>query len=112
VPGATVAWVTRRLGLQKAEPPAPQAVLAIESRLPLEGELLSFYIDDALVVSGVSLEDLDFPDGSSVTLIVRGNRLIPPRGSTVLKPGDHVYVLSQPEDQPLIQLMFGRPEAE
>jgi potassium/hydrogen antiporter len=112
VPGATVAWVTRRLGLQKAEPPAPQAVLAIESRLPLEGELLSFYIDDALVVSGVSLEDLDFPDGSSVTLIVRGNRLIPPRGSTVLKPGDHVYVLSQLEDQPLIQLMFGRPEAE
>jgi hypothetical protein len=43
-----VAWVTRRLGLQKAEAPAPQAVLAIESRLPLEGELMSFYIDEAL----------------------------------------------------------------
>lgn len=112
VPGATVAWVTRRLGLQKAEPPAPHAVLAIESRLPLEGELISFYIDEALVVSGVELRDLDFPEGSSVTLIVRGNRLIPPRGSTTLQPGDHVYVLSQPEDQPLIRLMFGRPEAE
>jgi len=60
----------------------------------------------------VALEDLDFPDGSSITLIVRGNRLIPPRGSTVLQPGDYVYVLSQAEDQPLIQLMFGRPEAE
>jgi cell volume regulation protein A len=47
-----------------------------------------------------------------VTLIVRGNRLIPPRGQTVLQPGDHVYVLSQPADQPLIQLMFGRPESE
>jgi cell volume regulation protein A len=112
VPGATVAWVTRRLGLQQAEPPAPQAVLAIESRLPLEGELISFYIDEAVVVSGVELRDLDFPEGSSVTLIVRGNRLIPPRGSTTLRPGDHVYVLSQPEDQPLIRLMFGRPEAE
>jgi cell volume regulation protein A len=112
VPGATVAWVTRRLGLQKAEPPAPHAVLAIESRLPLEGELISFYIDEALVVSGVELRDLDFPEGSSVTLIVRGNRLIPPRGSTTLRPGDHVYVLSQPEDQPLIRLMFGRPEVE
>lgn len=112
VPGGTVGWVTRRLGLQKAEPPAPQAVLAIESRLPLEGELMSFYIDDALVVAGAALEDLDFPDGSSVTLIVRGNRLIPPRGATVLATGDHVYVLTQPEDQPLIQLMFGRPEAE
>ena len=112
VPGATVAWVTRKLGLQAAEPPAPQAVLAIESRLPLEGELLSFYIDEALVVAGVPLEELDFPDGSSVTLIVRGNRLVPPRGSTTLEPGDHVYVLAQPEDRGLIQLIFGRPEAE
>ena len=112
VPGGTVGWVTRRLGLQARQPPAPQAVLAIESRLPLEGELMSFYIDEALVVAGATLEDLDFPEGSSVTLIVRGNRLVSPRGATVLQPGDHVYVLAQPEDQPLIQLMFGRPEAE
>jgi len=112
IPGATVAWVTRRLGLQASEPPAPQAVLAIESRLPLEGELMSFYIDEALVVAGISLEDLDFPDGSSVMLIVRGNRLIPPKGSTVLTTGDHVYLVTQPEDKPLMQLMFGRPEEE
>ena len=112
VPGATVAWVTRRLGLQTSEPPAPQAVLAIESRLPLEGELMSFYIDQALVVAGIPLEELDFPDGSSVTLIVRGNRLIPPRGSTRLEPGDHVYVLSRLEDRGLIHLMFGRAETE
>jgi cell volume regulation protein A len=112
VPGGTVAWVTRRLGLQAAEPPAPQAVLAIESRLPLEGELMSFYIDEALVVAGIPLEELDFPDGSAVTLIVRGNRLVPPKGSTTLQPGDHVYVLTQQEDRVLMQLMFGRPEQE
>jgi potassium/hydrogen antiporter len=112
VPGATVAWVTRRLGLQSSEPPAPQAVLAIESRLPLKGELMSFYIDEALVVTGVTLEDLDFPEGASVALIVRGDRLVPPKGSTSLQPGDHVYVIAQQEDRPLIQLMFGRPEEE
>jgi cell volume regulation protein A len=87
-------------------------VLAIESRLPLEGELISFYIDEAVVVAGIPLEELDFPDGSSVALIVRGNRLVPPKGNTVLLPGDHVYVLTQPEDRPLMQLMFGRTEAE
>jgi cell volume regulation protein A len=112
VPGGTVAWVTRRLGLQKAERPAAQAVLAIESRLPLEGELISFYIDEALVVAGIPLEDLDFPDGSSVTLIVRGHRLVPPKGTTTLQAGDHVYVLTRPEDRGLMQLMFGRPEEE
>jgi potassium/hydrogen antiporter len=112
IPGGTVAWATRRLGLESREPPAPHAVLAIESRVPLQGELMSFYIDDALVVSGVRLDELDFPDGASVALIVRGNQLIPPKGSTVLLPGDHVYVVVQPEDRPLIQLMFGRPEEE
>ncbi|HKT58802.1 MAG TPA: potassium/proton antiporter [Gemmatimonadales bacterium] len=112
IPGGTVSWVTRRLGLQASEPPAPQAVLAIESRLPLEGELMSFYIDEALVVTGIPLEELDFPEGSSVMLIVRGNRLVPPKGSTALEPGDHVYLVTQAEDKPLMQLMFGRPEAE
>jgi cell volume regulation protein A len=112
VPGGTVSWATRRLGLERAEPPAPQAVLAIESRVPLEGELMSFYIDQALVVSGVRLDELDFPDGASVMLIVRGHRLVPPRGATTLEPGDHVYVVARPEDRGLMQLMFGRPEAE
>jgi cell volume regulation protein A len=112
VPGSTVAWVTRRLGLQSHSPPAPQAVLAIESRLPLEEELRSFYVDERVAVAGVSLEELDFPEGASVALIVRGERLIPARGGTVLQPGDHVYVIAEPEDRPLIQLMFGRPEEE
>ena len=112
VPGATVTWVTHRFGLHAAQSPAPQAVLAIESRLPLKGELMSFYVDEALVVAGVPLEDLDFPEGSSIMLIVRGDQLVPAKGSTVLQSGDHVYIVAQPEDRGLIQLMFGQPEEE
>ena len=110
VPGMTVPWVTRRLGLESGDPPAPPAVLEIESMQPLEGELLSFYITDALAVTGVPLVDLPFPAGASATLIVRGTQLIAPKGGTELLPGDHVYVFAQPEDRGFIQLMFGRPE--
>ena len=112
VPGATVAWVTRKLGLQSREPPAPQAVLAIESRQPLHGELLSFYIDEALVVTGMAVDELPLPEEAAVTLIVRQNRLLPPRPGTTLQPGDHVHLIAQPEDRAIIQLMFGRPEEE
>jgi cell volume regulation protein A len=111
VPGTTVPWLARRLGLEAAEPPAPQAVLEIESAQPLNGELVSFYIDEALAVSGERLADLPFPHGTSVTLIVRGRELIAPRGETVLTPGDHVYVFARHEAQSLVQLMFGRPES-
>jgi cell volume regulation protein A len=111
IPGATLPWVTRRMGLDVAEPPSPKAVLEIESMQPLSGELMSFYIDPALAVAGVPLHELPFPDGAAATLLVRGQDLIAPKGNTVLQAGDHLYVFSRPEDKPFIQLMFGRPES-
>ena len=93
-------WVARRLGLHAPEPPAPPAVLAVESRMPLRGELLSFYIDEAVAVAGVALEELEFPEGAAVALIVRGDALIPAKGSTVLQPGPvHGGVTEDPARQ-------------
>jgi cell volume regulation protein A len=112
LPGSTVAWSTRRLGLQTTEPPAPPAVLNIESRQQFTGDLLSFYVDEGLAVAGVALADLAFPDGSAVTLLIRGLDLIPPRGNTVIQPGDHVYVVCRPEDRGFVQLLFGHPEED
>jgi cell volume regulation protein A len=112
VQGGSVGWLTQKLGLQSKEPPAPQAVLAIESRQPLHGELMSFYIDEALVVTGVPVADLPLPEGAAVALIVRGNALVPPVPGTALQAGDHVHVISAPDDRAFIQLMFGRPEEE
>ena len=112
VPGSTVAWVTRKLGLESRDPPAPKAVIEIESLQPLNGELLSFYIDHALAVAGVALAELPFPDGTAVTMLVRGHDLVAPRGSTVLMAGDHIYVFTRPEDRPFLQLLFGRPEGD
>jgi cell volume regulation protein A len=85
-------------------------VLEISSTLPLEGEITSHYIHPALAVAGVAIRDLPFPGGASVMLILRGRELIPPKGSTVLLPGDHVYVFSRARDRALIQLLFGQQE--
>jgi cell volume regulation protein A len=110
VPGATVPWLTRRLRLESPEPPAPGAVLEIESRQPLDGELTSFYVTEALAVAGVPLRDLPFPSGASAVLVVRGRTVLAPRGDTVLTPGDHVYVFTPPEDRAFVHLLFGRAE--
>jgi cell volume regulation protein A len=111
VPGATVSPLARRLGLEASEPPTPQAVLEIESRQPLNGEVISFYVDDALPVAGERLADVPFPEGTAVMLIIRGREVIAPKGNTVLTPGDHVYLFARDEDRPVIQLMLGRPES-
>jgi cell volume regulation protein A len=112
IPGATVPWVTRKLELESADPPAPPAVLSVESSEPLNGTLQSFYVDDALAVCGVTLAELPFPPGAAVTIIVRGRELVPPKGDTRLESGDHVYIFARTADLTLIQLMFGRPEGE
>jgi cell volume regulation protein A len=111
IPGATVGWVARRLGLESPEPPPPMAVLEIEPVQPVNGELLSFYIDDALPVAGEPLSALPFPPGAAAMLIVRGQELIAPKGNTVLQPGDHVHVFSRAEDRSLLHLLFGHEES-
>ena len=110
LPGATVAWITRRLGLTVDHPPPPQAVLEISSTQALDGELVSFHVSPALVVAGVRISELPLPEGCRLLLIVRGAALIAPDGSTVLAVDDHVYLFFRPRDRKLVQLLFGHEE--
>lgn len=110
LPGVTVAPVARALEMDVDEPPRPHAIVEVESMNPLRGELLTFYVDEALAVTGVPLSDLPFPDGASAALIIRGDEMIPPRGVSTLEHGDYVYVVARPQDRELILLMFGKPE--
>jgi potassium/hydrogen antiporter len=110
--GAPIRWLARRLDLVAPEPPPPRAVLEIVSRDPLAGEVLSFYVEPASAVVGSAIADLPFPEGANVMLVVRGHDLVPPRGQTVLRSGDHVYVFTRPEEKALVQLLFGRMEED
>ena len=108
IPGATLGWVTRRLGLNVEETPTPAAALEINSTQLVQSDILTFYIDETLAVTGVPLSRIKFPEGSSAILVVRGEELLAARGFTVLQPGDHVYVFCHRQDRPHIELLFGR----
>ncbi|MEX2180290.1 MAG: potassium/proton antiporter [Gemmatimonadaceae bacterium] len=110
LPGATVAWATKLFQMDTDEPPRPHAVLELESMEPIRGDLMTFYVDEALAVTGAPLSELPFPEGAAIALIIRGNEMVPPKGTTALLPGDYVYIFARPEDRHLMVLMFGRPE--
>jgi potassium/hydrogen antiporter len=112
IPGMTVPWVTRKLGLSANVPEPPPAVLEIASTQLLNGELSAFYIDTASASAGARISELPFPPESAAMLIVRGLELLAPKGDTVLQAGDHVYVFSRTEDLPFLRLMFGQREDE
>ncbi|HZR84108.1 MAG TPA: potassium/proton antiporter [Candidatus Binatia bacterium] len=110
LPGSTLVAFTRWIGFSSEAPPQPRAVLEVTSLEPLHGRLLSFHVSPALAVAGAQLSDLPFPEGTSVTLIVRGRELVAPKGTTVIEPDDHVYVVCRAEHEDLVRLLFGRPE--
>jgi cell volume regulation protein A len=110
LPGATVSWLSRRLRLTSSAPPPPKAVLEINSTQMLDGEVLSFYIDEALPVCFTALADVPFPAGAAAMLVVRGGELVAPKGDTTLLPGDHAYLFCRREDRAFLELLFGRPE--
>lgn len=110
LPGAVVASLARRMHMVAATSPEPAATLVVESSEPMRGSLRSYFVDQALSVCGAALADIPFPDGAAITMIVRGSQLMVAEGSSVLHSGDHVYVLAGPEAEPLVQLLFGRPE--
>lgn len=112
LPGATIRWATRRLGLETPESPQPLAALEINSTRLLSGDLLAFHVSPALAVCNARLSQIPFPPASAAVLVVRGEELIAARGNTTLHAGDHVYVFCRPDDKPFIELLFGRPQGE
>jgi cell volume regulation protein A len=110
VPGSTVKWAARKLQVEVYASPPPAAALEIASTLPLESEVLSFYLEPSSAVVGATVADVPLPAEAAVMLVVRGERLVAPRGETLLAPGDHVLVFCHPEDKRMVSLLFGRQE--
>jgi len=111
VQGMTVRRGARTFDLQAARPPPPQGLIEISASRPLDAAIEAYFVDPASAVAGSSLAELPpFPAGSSVLMVLRGDDLVAARGSTVLTPGDHVYLLTRPEDGAFVRLLFGEAE--
>jgi cell volume regulation protein A len=63
-------------------------------------------------VAGAQLRDLPLPPGCVLTMVLRGDDVIAPRGATQFEVGDHVCVFVSRSDRPLLDLLFGRAEGE
>ncbi len=112
LPGATVAWVARRLGLAEPHKPMPTASVELVSLREYAGEFIWYYVSRASAVVGAQVRELPLPDGCVMVLLLRGDAVIPARGELAIQDGDHVCMLATPEDRALLDLLFGREEDE
>jgi trk/ktr system potassium uptake protein len=58
---------------------------------------------------GVSLADLELPRAATVVAVVRGDRLVVPRGDTVLSAGDEVLLLVTGDAEQAVQHLLVGP---
>jgi cell volume regulation protein A len=112
VPGATMSWLARRLGIAQRAAPTPAASVELVSLGELPGEFVWYHVAPVSAVAGEHVRDLGLPEGSTVSLVVRGPELIAPRGSTLLRPGDQVCVFATPETRSWLDLAFGGAQDE
>src|SRR5690606_39671808 len=56
--------------------------------------------------AGRRLSQSALPEGTVVAMITRGQSVIPPRGSTLLQEGDHLFIVTKPETRAFIDQVF------
>jgi potassium/hydrogen antiporter len=93
VQGPTLPWIAQRLGLVEQY----QALDLVVEATPLEemgAELLQVRVGPRSRLHGVEVYELRLPEGSNVTLVVRGDEGFVPGADTVLRQGDQLLIVA------------------
>jgi potassium/hydrogen antiporter len=95
--GTTIEPVARWLGVTTDEPVRPASVLEVGAVRELGADVVEHVIRPGDAADGARLRDLGLPRDALVSLIVRGDEALLPRGSTRLEAGDRLLVLVRRE---------------
>lgn len=100
--GSTFETLARRLGLTTTEPALPRPLSESGTIRRLGAEVLEYTIDPGDAIARARVRDLGLPRDAVVSVIVRAERAIPPRGSTQLRAGDELHLLIAEESSHLV----------
>jgi potassium/hydrogen antiporter len=104
----TLEQVARRLGL--ALPVRRRTRPPIEVDAAIDLELVDFMVAPESPLADVAVRDIPFPRDALVAVIVRGDESVPPRGSTVIRANDRLYVIAPSRSRrALDRVLAGRP---
>jgi cell volume regulation protein A len=104
--GTTLERVAGRLGLLSPAPTTHEAPIEVGESSPLD--LLDFVVAHDHAIAGAAVREVGLPRTAIIAVVVRGDDSIPPRGSTVLQPGDRLFVLVPHAMRPAVEDVFSR----
>ncbi len=108
VQGSTFEPFAKRLRLTTSEPALPRPLSESGTIRQLGAEVLEYTIAPGDAIAGAPVRDLGLPRDALVSLIVRNDRAIPPRGSTRLRADDELHLLISEESAHLVRGLLSR----
>lgn len=91
--GTTFEWFATRLGLTTTERAVVPPIIQAGNIRKLGAEFFEFRIHDGDAIVGRTVADLQLPREALVSVIVRGDEALLPRGSTALEAQDRLQIL-------------------
>lgn len=92
--GTSIPFVARRLGLEAPLPVIPASPIECEPSGKMRCDLTEVEVPGASAIADRQIVDIKFPEGALIALIGRDGEFFVPTGSTVIKPGDRLLILS------------------
>ena len=91
--GMTFEPVARALRVTTSRPALPRPLAETGTIRALGAEVVEYPVAPGDAAAGARIRDLGLPRDALVNVIVRGDRALPPRGSTRLEAGDGLHIV-------------------
>src|ERR687895_1272841 len=95
--GTTFEPLAKRLGVTTSEPALPRPLAETGTIRRLGAEIVEFPVGPEDAVVGHRVRDLGLPRDALLSVIVRGDEAVLPRGSTRVESGDRLHVVVRSE---------------
>ena len=106
IQGPTLEWVAARLHVVDPRPAVTAPPLSVDALGTLD--LVDFDVAPDHAIAGSAVRELGLPRSALVAVVARGDETIAPRGSTVLRAGDRLFVLAPRSMRPEVEDVFAR----
>jgi cell volume regulation protein A len=97
VQGSTFEPLAQALGVTTAKPALPRPLAETGTIRALGAEVVEFVVGDGDAIAGRRVRELGLPREALVSVIVRGDEAILPRGSSRIEAGDRLHVVVRQE---------------
>lgn len=97
--GWSLPLLAERMDLLEERPPPASVRLELASLRDVDADIVEYVINDCSQLPGRTVAELALPDEVVLAMIVRGKRVVPPRGSSRIYAGDHLFAVVKPESR-------------